>query len=45
MITIDLYVNINPGTEKGGGLTRIGDNNLFMVYYVAHDCNTSKILY
>ena len=37
------YVNINPGTEKGGGLTRIGDNNLFMVYcHVAHDCNISS---
>ena len=37
------YVNINPGTEKGGGLTRIGDNNLFMVYcHVAHDCNISN---
>ena len=33
------YVNINPGTEQGGGLTRIGHNNLFMVYcHVAHDC-------
>ena len=37
------YVNINPGTEKGGGLTRIGDNNLFMVYcHVAHDCLISN---
>ena len=26
------YVNINPGTEQGGGITRIGNNNLFMVY-------------
>ncbi len=33
------YVNINPGTELGGGVTRVGDNNLFMVYcHVAHDC-------
>ncbi len=33
------YVNINPGTEQGGGTTSIGDNNLFMVYcHVAHDC-------
>ena len=33
------YVNINPGTAHGGGVTRIGDNNLFMVYcHVAHDC-------
>ena len=34
------YVNINPGTEAGGTITRIGNNNLFMVYcHVAHDCN------
>ena len=37
------YVNINPGTGKGGGITRIGDNNLFMVYcHVAHDCLISN---
>jgi len=34
------YVNINPGTSQGGTITRIGNNNLFMVYcHVAHDCN------
>jgi len=33
------YVNINPGTEKGGSKTKIGNQNLFMVYcHVAHDC-------
>ena len=37
------YVNINPGTEQGGGITSIGDNNLFMVYcHVAHDCKISN---
>ena len=37
------YVNINPGTEQGGGITRIGDNNLLMVYcHVAHDCMISN---
>ena len=37
------YVNINPGTEQGGGITKIGNNNLFMVYcHVAHDCNVSS---
>ena len=37
------YVNINPGTVQGGGITRIGDNNLFMVYcHVAHDCLISN---
>ena len=34
------YVNINPGTSQGGTITKIGNNNLFMVYcHVAHDCN------
>ena len=33
------YVNINPGTEQGGNITKIGNNNLFMVYcHIAHDC-------
>ncbi len=37
------YVNINPGTQQGGGVTKIGNNNLFMVYcHVAHDCNISN---
>ena len=37
------YVNINPGTEQGGGLTKIGSNNLFMVYcHIAHDCHLSN---
>ena len=34
------YVNINPGTKQGGTITKVGNNNLFMVYcHVAHDCN------
>ena len=33
------HVTMNPGTEGGGMLTRIGDNCLFMVgAHVAHDC-------
>tara|TARA_B100001175_G_scaffold298114_1_gene288434 strand:- start:350 stop:1135 length:786 start_codon:yes stop_codon:yes gene_type:complete len=37
------YVNINPGTEQGGGITKIGNDNLLMVYcHVAHDCNLSN---
>jgi UDP-N-acetylglucosamine acyltransferase len=37
--TIREYVSINPGTDGGGGLTRIGNNCLFMVSsHVAHDC-------
>ncbi len=37
------YVNINPGTMQGGGITSIGNNNLLMVYcHVAHDCKISN---
>ena len=33
------YVTINPGTEGGGGMTKIGNNCLFMVSaHIAHDC-------
>ncbi|MTH78695.1 acyl-ACP--UDP-N-acetylglucosamine O-acyltransferase [Paracoccus aestuariivivens] len=33
------YVTMNPGTEGGGGVTRIGDDGLFMAgSHVAHDC-------
>ena len=33
------FVTIHPGTGGGGGLTRIGSDNLFMAYaHVAHDC-------
>ena len=33
------YVTINPGTKGGGGLTKIGNNCLFMISsHVAHDC-------
>ena len=33
------FVTINRGTEIGGGVTTIGDGNLFMAYvHVAHDC-------
>lgn len=33
------YVTMNPGTEGGGMVTRIGNNCLFMVAaHVAHDC-------
>ena len=33
------YVTINPGTLGGGGLTKVGNNCLFMVSsHVAHDC-------
>ncbi len=33
------HVTMNPGTEGGGLLTEVGDNNLFMAAsHVAHDC-------
>jgi UDP-N-acetylglucosamine acyltransferase len=41
------FVTIHRGTGKGGGLTRIGDDNLFMVYaHVAHDCRVgSRVIF
>ncbi len=33
------FVTINRGTSGGGGVTRIGDDNLLMAYvHIAHDC-------
>ena len=33
------YVTINPGTQGGGKITKIGDNCLFMISsHIAHDC-------
>ena len=33
------YVTINPGTDGGGGKTKVGNNCLFMVSsHIAHDC-------
>ena len=33
------YVTINPGTIQGGGITKIGNNNLIMIgVHIAHDC-------
>lgn len=37
--TIREFVTINRGTIQDTGITRIGNNNLFMAYtHVAHDC-------
>jgi UDP-N-acetylglucosamine acyltransferase len=37
------FVTIHRGTAGGGGLTRIGDGNLFMNYvHVAHDCHVGN---
>ena len=33
------FVTINRGTAEGGGVTSVGNDNLFMAYsHVAHDC-------
>jgi len=41
------YVTVSRGTVGGGGITRIGDNNLFMAYsHIAHDANVgSRIVF
>tara|TARA_B100000029_G_scaffold269631_1_gene264978 strand:+ start:444 stop:1229 length:786 start_codon:yes stop_codon:yes gene_type:complete len=37
------YVTIHPGTSGGGGLTKIGNNCLFMVSsHIAHDCTVGN---
>lgn len=37
------YVTMNPGTEGGGLVTKIGDNGLFMVgVHIAHDCQVGN---
>ncbi len=37
--TVREYVTLNRGTKQGGGLTKIGNNNLIMsCSHVAHDC-------
>lgn len=41
--TIREYVTFNRGTVEGGGITRIGNHNLFMAYvHVAHDCQVGN---
>ncbi len=33
------YVTVSRGTNKGGGITRIGDENFFLAYsHIGHDC-------
>ena len=37
--TIREHVTINTGTMQGGGITKVGNNNLIMIgAHVAHDC-------
>lgn len=41
--TVREFVTINRGTEFGGGITEVGENNLLMAYsHVAHDCKTGR---
>ena len=36
-------VTINRGTAKGGGITRVGNDNLIMAYvHIAHDCQVGN---
>jgi UDP-N-acetylglucosamine acyltransferase len=37
------FVTLNRGTTGGGGVTRVGSNNLLMAYcHVAHDCQVGS---
>ena len=37
--TIREYSTINPGTAQGGGVTKVGNNNLIMISaHITHDC-------
>ncbi len=41
--TVREYVTLQPGTADGGGITSIGNDNLFMASsHVAHDCNVGN---
>lgn len=41
--TVREFVTINRGTEFGGGVTEVGEDNLLMAYsHVAHDCKTGR---
>lgn len=41
--TIRECVTISRGTSKGGGITRVGSNNLLMAYvHIGHDCHVGS---
>ncbi len=41
--TVREFVTIHRGTEFGGGITEIGDENFLMAYtHIAHDCFTGQ---
>tara|TARA_B110000090_G_scaffold206565_1_gene256232 strand:+ start:349 stop:1134 length:786 start_codon:yes stop_codon:yes gene_type:complete len=41
--TIREHVTVNTGTIQGGGLTKVGNNNLIMIgAHIAHDCKVGN---
>ena len=41
--TVREYVSLNPGTTGGGMVTRVGNQNLLMMYcHIAHDCTVGN---
>ncbi|MFQ6083286.1 MAG: acyl-ACP--UDP-N-acetylglucosamine O-acyltransferase [Candidatus Aminicenantia bacterium] len=37
------FITVHRGTVKGGGITKIGNNNYFMAYsHIAHDCSVGN---
>jgi UDP-N-acetylglucosamine acyltransferase len=37
------FVTINRGTDEGGGVTEVGEENFLMAYtHIAHDCRTGR---
>lgn len=37
------FCTVHRGTSKGGGITRVGDDSLFMAYtHIAHDCQVGS---
>ena len=41
--TIREHVTINTGTKQGGGITKVGNNNLIMIGgHIAHDCTVGN---
>jgi UDP-N-acetylglucosamine acyltransferase len=44
-VTIREFVTIHRGTEKGSGITEIGEKSFLMAYtHVAHDCRVGKMV-
>lgn len=44
-VTIREFVTIHRGTEKGGGITEVGEKSFLMAYtHIAHDCHVGKMV-